>query len=640
MDHSSHTTGKNGDNHIILQVNETRIKCKKHVLIAKSDYFQGMFASNMKESSSDVIELKGAKADVIQLLVKSLDSPLLITEDNVYDLTEASVVYQFQEVLESCCEFLDHSLDHSNCLTVMTMADMFSLSELFHKAKTHSLWYFEDVARELELYDLPEPQLIAYLSHNALHCTDEWLVFDVLCKWYTQNISCNSDPLADSLHSNGENNVNEMDQCSSSPDNHFNDMNTDPKELIQDSSMPISVKDCTSVVVSVVAPGQFTDRHTSNNAAAVPSTKFCELLKKCVYFDMLCEQQIQKLLQHPLVAADEDARQLVSDAAALRKLHLRTRPAAQVSKRKSPTAIMCFGGHVCSSLTCVKPDQCEGNSASRDMLWFSQDTCSFSVEALTKDDNSELGENALKVIGCQVTLVDKEVFVSGGEAVLGRNTWQMTMMAFNCFTRRWCCKKVLRQPRRHHGACAVDRRHLFLIGGFGRFRKILNVVESFDVETDEWSDHPPLLQPEFSAAVAVCNNKIYVFKTQIQQYCLTTREWSFITISQPISSNVNFALTFGSSIYLCCKFTKNLRMFNPETRDCKELGHFQTECMGCVLLHGKVYWFEDFSNSPTVECFDPRDKSFEIVGKIKNCFLAGEIISVPKYPVFSPSALT
>ncbi|XP_067678025.1 kelch-like protein 24 [Haliotis asinina] len=599
---------------IILQVNGTQIKCQKHLLIEKSDYFQGMFASNMKESSSDVIELKGAKADVIQLLVTSLNSPLLITEENVYDLTEASVVYQFQEVLESCCEFLGHSLNHSNCLTVTTIADMFSLSELFHKAKTHSLWYFENVAQEQELYDLTESQIIDYLSHNALHCTDERLVFDVLCKWYRQNISCN----AESFDLNRQHDLNE----------------------IQDSNIIVSGTDCNSKVDSV-GQDQFSETQSSNNRAAVPSTKFSTLLKKCVYFDMLCEQQLQKLLHYPLVVADEDARRLVADNAALRKQKILNKSAAkhdQANERKSPTAIMCFGGHVCSSSKCVKPDQCEGNSATREMLWFSQDKCTFSVEALTKDDNSELGENALKMIGCQVTLVDKEVFVSGGEAVLGRNTWQMTMMAFNCFTRRWCCKKVLRQPRRHHGACAVGR-HLFLIGGFGRFRKILSALESFDVETDEWSDHPPMLQPEFSASVAVCNNNIYVFKTQIQQYNLTTRDWSFITISQPISSNVNFALTLGSNIYLCCKFTKNLRVFDPETRDCKEVGHFQTECMGCVLLHGKVYWFEDFSNSPTVECFDPRDKSFAVLGKIKNCFLTGEIISVPKYPVFSPSAL-
>ncbi|XP_046568974.1 kelch-like protein 26 [Haliotis rubra] len=585
----------NGD--IILQVNETQIKCQKHLLIEKSDYFQGMFASHMKESSSTLIELKGAKADVIQLLVDSLNSPLLITEENVFDLTEASVVYQFQEVLESCCEFLGHSLNHSNCLTVMTMADMFSLSELFHKAKTHSLWYFENVAREEEVYDLTEPQIIDYLSHNALHCTDEWLVFDVLCKWYKQNISCNPNTPSESLDANSKHDLNEMDQCNSSQ--------SDPKEVIQDSNIIVSVTDCSSKVDSF-GPDQFSDPPTSDNEAAVPSTKFSELLKKCVYFDMLCDQQVQKLLQHPQVAANEDARRLVADYAALQKQKMLNKPAAkhdQANKRMSPTAIMCFGGHVCSSSECAKPDQCEGNSAAREMLWFSQDKCTFSVESLTNDDNSELGETALKMIGCQVTLVDKEVFVSGGEAVLGRNTWQMTMMAFNCFTRRWCCKKVLRQPRRHHGACAVDRRHLFLLGGFGRFRKILNVVESFDVETDEWSDHPPMLQPEFSASVTVCNNNIYVFKTQIQQYNLTTHDWSFITISQPISSNVNFALTLGSSIYLCCKFTKNLRVFHPETSDCKEVGHFQTECMGCVLLHGKVYWFGRFLQQPNSRVF-------------------------------------
>ncbi|XP_046568993.1 uncharacterized protein LOC124277368 [Haliotis rubra] len=153
---------------------------------------------------------------------------------------------------------------------------------------------------------------------------------------------------------------------------------------------------------------QFSDPPTSDNEAAVPSTKFSELLKKCVYFDMLCDQQVQKLLQHPLVAANEDARQLVADYAALQKQKMLNKPAAkhdQANKRMSPTAIMCFGGHVCSSSECAKPDQCEGNSAAREMLWFSQDKCTFSVESLTNDDNSELGETALKMIGCQVTLV-------------------------------------------------------------------------------------------------------------------------------------------------------------------------------------------------------------------------------------------
>jgi len=47
----------------------------------------------------------------------------------------------------------------------------------------------------------------------------------------------------------------------------------------------------------------------------------------------------------------------------------------------------------------------------------------------------------------------------------------------------WCFS--IASPRRHHSVCCLGD-YIYIIGGFGRHRVILDSVEKYHVETSKW----------------------------------------------------------------------------------------------------------------------------------------------------------
>lgn len=78
-------------------------------------------------------------------------------------------------------------------------------------------------------------------------------------------------------------------------------------------------------------------------------------------------------------------------------------------------------------------------------------------------------------------LSGKDIIVSGGEPVLGKNTWNLGVYCFDTFNEQWRQLTDLQSPRRHHASCAIDK-CLYLLGGFGRYRVRLNSMEKYDCD--------------------------------------------------------------------------------------------------------------------------------------------------------------
>ncbi len=65
---------------------------------------------------------------------------------------------------------------------------------------------------------------------------------------------------------------------------------------------------------------------------------------------------------------------------------------------------------------------------------------------------------------------------------MGRNNWHNKLLRFDSFTNEWHEAGELPAPRRHFSMVAWGR-HLYLIGGFGRHRLLLDSVDRYDTET-------------------------------------------------------------------------------------------------------------------------------------------------------------
>ena len=65
---------------------------------------------------------------------------------------------------------------------------------------------------------------------------------------------------------------------------------------------------------------------------------------------------------------------------------------------------------------------------------------------------------------------------------MGRNRWQLNVWKFDTFEESWEAVSQLPQPRRQLALVAIDT-DLYLIGGFGRHRIVLETVEKYDTVT-------------------------------------------------------------------------------------------------------------------------------------------------------------
>ena len=73
----------------------------------------------------------------------------------------------------------------------------------------------------------------------------------------------------------------------------------------------------------------------------------------------------------------------------------------------------------------------------------------------------------------------KDLYIIGGETELGRNQWHYDVWCYDTFRESWEVVSRLRQPRRHHGIIVFGT-HIYVIGGFGRYRVVLDNVDRFD----------------------------------------------------------------------------------------------------------------------------------------------------------------
>ncbi len=83
---------------------------------------------------------------------------------------------------------------------------------------------------------------------------------------------------------------------------------------------------------------------------------------------------------------------------------------------------------------------------------------------------------------CYCVFTDKDIYVCGGEVEMGRNSWCMDVHCYRSESAKWHVVSQLPHPRRHHTALAWDK-YLYLLGGNGRHRVILDRAERLNTHT-------------------------------------------------------------------------------------------------------------------------------------------------------------
>jgi len=112
-----------------------------------------------------------------------------VTVDDAQDLLAAASLFQYAEVVNTCCRFLLTHLHPSNCLGVEAFGHHHMCSQLAAEARRFTLENFEAVATESdEFLELSVQRLESYISSDEIEVRMEEVVFEAVVRWVGVNV--------------------------------------------------------------------------------------------------------------------------------------------------------------------------------------------------------------------------------------------------------------------------------------------------------------------------------------------------------------------------------------------------------------------------------------------------------------------
>jgi kelch-like protein 31 len=142
----------------------------------------------MKESKQNYVELKGFgnALGVNAMLDYIYTGALSISFENILWLLDASSRLQLNDAIGLCSEFLIKSINVSNCVSILRLADTYSLGDVAELAKQYLCENVCDVYRTSfeQFYQLSYEQLYYLLNSDSLQsCCTELDLFSMIVRW-------------------------------------------------------------------------------------------------------------------------------------------------------------------------------------------------------------------------------------------------------------------------------------------------------------------------------------------------------------------------------------------------------------------------------------------------------------------------
>ncbi|CAG6004473.1 unnamed protein product [Menidia menidia] len=167
-----------------VNVQEHSFPCHRCVLAACSDFFRAMFAVDMRESEDGMVTLGNQCPVAVGSFIDfAYTGEVLITESNVDMLFQLASFLQVSVLSRACSDFLIGTMDLSNCLSLLSLAEAYGSASLLHSANDFVVQNFSDLSQTQEFLDMQVNVLEACLRSDALNVPSEEAVVTSLLRW-------------------------------------------------------------------------------------------------------------------------------------------------------------------------------------------------------------------------------------------------------------------------------------------------------------------------------------------------------------------------------------------------------------------------------------------------------------------------
>ncbi|XP_055353289.1 kelch-like protein diablo [Paramacrobiotus metropolitanus] len=164
------------------------IPCHRAILAAKSTYFRSMFASQMKESHEEQIQLQDMPHDILDQVVRYIyTAKIYLDASNVLLLLEFAIFLDVSEIVRACTEFLEGNMNTGNWLTVQRTAEFLSCRDIIKICKEFVVRNFSAVSRCDDFLQIGESQMIELIASDDLYAKSEDEVADAVIRWLNRD---------------------------------------------------------------------------------------------------------------------------------------------------------------------------------------------------------------------------------------------------------------------------------------------------------------------------------------------------------------------------------------------------------------------------------------------------------------------
>ncbi|XP_019642701.1 PREDICTED: kelch-like protein 28 [Branchiostoma belcheri] len=143
-----------------------------------------MFTGNLCERDQDEVEFHCIDETAMMLLIDfAYTGTVAVTDANVQMLLPAASLFQIEQVLRQCCDFLQSALHPHNCIGVARFAQLHACYKLYTQAYNYICRHFEDVSKSEEFFLLTASEILDLLSNDSLAVVSEESVFEAVERW-------------------------------------------------------------------------------------------------------------------------------------------------------------------------------------------------------------------------------------------------------------------------------------------------------------------------------------------------------------------------------------------------------------------------------------------------------------------------
>ena len=176
--------GEGGFCDAILEVEGRQLTTHRCVLAANSQFFYTMFSSGMKESNQKVLSLQSICFTSMSLILEYFYTrEIVINDENVLDLLNASSFLLVTSVKNACIEHLSNKLSTDNCFSVLQIAEQFGADELEKAASDYIKTNFFIIGNSEEFVSISQKNLVRFISSDDIQVEKEVEVYQSVLKW-------------------------------------------------------------------------------------------------------------------------------------------------------------------------------------------------------------------------------------------------------------------------------------------------------------------------------------------------------------------------------------------------------------------------------------------------------------------------